>query len=98
MFVILLTYKKSIDEVEKHLSEHRVFLDNAYRESFFVVSGPRNPRIGGVIISQLTDRNKLDGILKEDPFYIYDIADYEIIEFNATKYHVDFASLLPKLY
>ena len=30
-------------------------------------------------------------ILKRDPFHVHEIADYEIIEFNPTKYHADFA-------
>ncbi len=94
MFIVILTYKKSMDDVEKYFSEHRAFLDNGYSDNFFVVSGPKNPRTGGVIISQLTDRNKLEAILKNDPFCMHDIADYEIIEFNPTKFHADFESFI----
>ena len=52
MFVVLLTYKKSLEEIEKHLSEHRAFLDQGYGKDFFLASGPMNPRTGGVIISR----------------------------------------------
>ncbi|MCX7121598.1 MAG: YciI family protein [Gammaproteobacteria bacterium] len=94
MFIVILSYKKSISEADKYLSEHRAFLDNGYKNNSFVVSGPKKPRTGGVIISQLTDRNKLDGILKMDPFNIHSIADYEIIEFYPTKHHVNFTSFI----
>ena len=62
MFIVTLTYKKPMENVEKYLSEHRKFLDDAYENSFFIVSGPKNPRTGGVIISQLTSRDQLDNI------------------------------------
>jgi hypothetical protein len=43
MFVILLTYKKSLEDIDEYLAEHRAFLDNGYRDNFFVASGPKNP-------------------------------------------------------
>lgn len=92
MFVVLLTYKKPLEEVEKYLAEHRAFLDQGYATDFFLLSGPMNPRTGGVIVSQLDNRDQLESILKEDPFSIYGLADYKIIEFTAVKYHQD---LLP---
>ncbi len=91
MFVILLSYKKSLEKVDAHLTAHRKFLDDNYQQNFFLVSGPRNPRTGGVIISQLTDRKHLQTVIEQDPFHIHQIADYEIIEFNPIKYHQDFA-------
>lgn len=94
MFIIILTYKKSLAYIDKYLAEHRVFLDNGYRDNFFVASGPKNPRNGGIIISQLKSRDQLKNILKQDPFNIYDLADYEIIEFSPTKYHPNFASFI----
>lgn len=87
-----------MDDVEKYLSEHRTFLDSAYKDNFFVASGPKNPRTGGVIISQLTDHKKLEDVLTKDPFSIHDIADYEIIEFNPTKFHPNFASFIRETY
>ena len=80
--------------VDKYIEEHREFLDNCYRKNYFIASGPKNPRTGGVIISQLSDRGSLEEILVSDPFSIYDIADYEIVEFLPTKYHAAFSTFL----
>jgi uncharacterized protein YciI len=96
MLVILLTYKKSLEEIEKYLEEHRRFLDQGYRNNFFAVSGPKNPRTGGVIISPLQNQDQLEEFLKQDPFHIHAVADYEIIEFNPTKYHPQCASWIEK--
>ena len=96
MFVILLTYKKSLKVVDQHIPAHIDFLDNGYRSSYFLVSGRKNPRTGGVIVSQLNDRNQVEEIIKQDPFHIHGIADYEIIEFIPTKYHPDFSRFIEK--
>ena len=90
MFVILVNYIKPIEMVDQYLVEHRDFLEKGYQQNYFVVSGPRNPRDGGVIISQLKDRARLENILSQDPFKIQGIAEYEIIEFNPVKFHKDF--------
>ncbi|MBM3857318.1 MAG: hypothetical protein FJ390_05065 [Verrucomicrobia bacterium] len=96
MFVVLLSYKKPLEEIEKYLAEHRAFLDQGYATDFFLLSGPMNPRTGGVIISQLASREQLESILKQDPFSVHGLADYKIIEFQAVKYHRDLSPAYAK--
>lgn len=91
MFLILIDYKQSLAIVDKYLIEHRNFLEQGYQKNYFIVSGPRNPRTGGVIISQLQERDQLMEIIKQDPFYIHDIASYDVVEFAPVKYHQHFA-------
>ncbi len=69
-------------------------LDYGYQHEIFVASGPKNPRDGGVIISQVTDRHQLETILQQDPFYIHEVAEYQVIEFIPNKYHPDFATFI----
>lgn len=85
MFIVILTYKKSIEEIEKNLSEHIQFLDKYYENSKFMISGHRNPRNGGVIIVNSDIQEEVNEIIREDPFYKNDLADYEMIEFIPTK-------------
>lgn len=94
MFIILVTYKKPVEIVDEHLAEHRIFLDEGYANNYFIASGMKIPRTGGVIISQLKNREQLQKIIEQDPFYALDIADYEIIEFTPTKFHKEFGSFL----
>ena len=42
---------------------------------------PQNPREGGVILSQMKNRESLETLLQQDPFYIHEVADYQIVEF-----------------
>lgn len=94
MFLILTSYKQPIEVIDEYLVAHRDFLEKGYQMDYFVVSGPRSPRTGGVIISQLTDQKQLENFLKQDPFSIYDIAEYEIIEFTPVKHHKDFTPFI----
>jgi len=75
-------------------SENVTFLDQYYAENKFIFSGRENPRTGGVILVRKVDRNELTEILKQDPFFQNDIADYEITEVIPTKYDKDFDRFL----
>ncbi|MCD6048487.1 MAG: uncharacterized protein K0S08_2134 [Gammaproteobacteria bacterium] len=94
MFVVLLDYLVPLEIVEQYLSDHRAYLEKAYQKNFLIASGPKNPRAGGVLISQLKDRAKLEEWLAQDPFQVNDIAKYTIIEFTPTKCHPDFENLI----
>lgn len=86
MFIANLTYIKSLDEVEKYLPSHISFLEHYYKIGKFICSGRKNPRTGGIILCNETERESFMQILSEDPFYQEQIANYEIIEFTPTKY------------
>lgn len=86
MFILLLHYKKPLEEVMQNLEAHRVFLNKYYVNEKFVCSGPRNPRTGGCIICHAVTEAELKEIIQEDPFYSKGIADYEILEVIPTHY------------
>ena len=88
MYIIMLKYIKSLEEVEKELEAHIKYLEKYYAMDKFICSGRKNPRIGGVIISKGKNREEIERIIEEDPFKINEIAEYEIIEFMPTK-HVE---------
>ena len=84
-FILLVKYKKPLEEVDKYLKDHILFLDKYYASNNFLVSGRRNPRTGGVIICQFNSIDEVNNIIKEDPFFIQNIADYEVVEFEPTR-------------
>ena len=94
MFVVLLTYKKSLDVIDALLEEHIRFLEDHYAGGVFLASGRREPRIGGVILAQAKSRQALETILADDPFYREGAADYEVIEFIPGKVAPQLAGLL----
>lgn len=82
MFIIQLTYKTPLSEVDKYLQAHREFLDYYYKQGLLLASGPLKPRTGGIIIATTNDKAYLESILKKDPYHLAEIADYTLIEFT----------------
>ena len=86
MFIFLLTYQKPLNEVDKYIEAHRTYLDINYKAGYFIVSGRQEPRVGGVIICRAETKEQASEIMKADPFYIYEVAKYDLIEFLPTTY------------
>lgn len=94
MFIIVLKYEKSIEYVMNHLDEHNVFLKKYYDLDKFICSGRQEPRVGGIILCNGKDKEEINLIIKEDPFYKNGIAKYEIIEFIPTQYADSFQEFI----
>ena len=94
MYVIVLTYTHGLKKIEKHLVEHRAYLDKYYSLNKFVCSGAQNPRTGGVILCNADSLEETQRIISEDPFCIHNAATYQIIEFTPTKFAPDFEPFL----
>ena len=82
MFLVLLTYLQPLDAVDACLAEHREYLQRHYAAGVFQLSGPRQPRDGGVILATASSAAELQAILETDPFHVHGVAAYRIIEFN----------------
>lgn len=94
MFIVQLTYKTDIGEVDKYLQAHREFLEYHYKQGLFLASGPMKPRTGGIILALTTDKTLLESILQEDPYYLAEIADYELIEFTPVKHRDEIKDII----
>ena len=85
MFVIELTYKTHLTEIDAHMAAHVIFLKKYYTTGNFLVSGRKIPRDGGIIVAVGKSRGQIEAIVKEDPFYEHGLADFRIIEFRASQ-------------
>lgn len=85
MFIISLTYQVPLEKVDSFIPEHVNYLDEQYAKGYFILSGRKEPRTGGVILSTINDRHKLNNILAQDPFHREGLASYEVIEIVPTK-------------
>ncbi|MBI1919606.1 MAG: hypothetical protein HYS23_00850 [Geobacter sp.] len=82
MFIVVLTYTKSLDVIDAHLPAHVEYLKKQYEKEVFIASGRRVPRTGGIIFARAANREMLMEILRQDPFYQHGMADYEVLEFT----------------
>lgn len=94
MFIISLTYITSLKMVDQYLDEHISYLKKEYKNKNFILSGKKNPRNGGVILSNLKTKNEIESVLAKDPFCQNNIAKYDIIEFIPTMASEELQSLL----
>ena len=85
MFVIELTYKVDLSEIDAHMAAHVAFLNKYYAAGHFVVSGRKIPRDGGIIVAVGKDRDEIERIVREDPFHRHELADFRVIEFRASQ-------------
>jgi len=85
MFVIELSYKVDLEEIDAHMAAHVRFLKKYYASGNFLVSGRKIPRDGGIILAVAKRRQDIEAIIKEDPFYEQRLADFRIIEFRASQ-------------
>lgn len=92
MYLLILTYTAPMEEVDKFLPAHRLYLEKNYTEGHFIVSGRQNPRIGGIIICRANSRAQVEQIIHEDPFNA--IATYQVIEFEPSKCIAGLESIL----
>ncbi|MGH1487592.1 MAG: YciI family protein [Cellvibrionaceae bacterium] len=84
MFIISLTYVKELAEVDKHIEAHVAYLEKYYAENIFMVSGRKVPRTGGLIMAKAPNKEAVEKIIEEDPFFQAQVAKYDITEFVPT--------------
>jgi uncharacterized protein YciI len=85
VFVIELTYKAPLADIDARMRAHVVFLKKYYAAGNFLVSGRQVPRTGGIIIALADSREQIEAIMAEDPFCTHGLADVRVIEFRASQ-------------
>lgn len=96
MFIVQLTYKTPISEVDKYLQAHRAYLDYHYKQGLFLVSGPMKPRTGGILIALTKDKEYLESVLHNDPYYLAEITDYQLIEFTPVMHRDELKDIIQR--
>jgi len=86
MFVLLSRYQKPLVEVNRSLPQHSQWVQRQYESGRFLVSGRREPPIGGIIVARASSEQELREVLTTDPFQQKGLAEYEVFAFDATDF------------
>lgn len=97
MFIIDLHYIVPLEQLDAHMTEHVKYLQKYYKLNVFVTSGRKAPRTGGIILALAKSREELDKIIKEDPFYIHKLAEFNVTEFMNSQSHPEIKKFLKGL-
>lgn len=81
MLIASLKYL-NMEEIDRRLEEHRAFLRKHFEAGSLLCSGGKVPRDGGIVITHKLNRQEFEALLRQDPFYVNKVADFEVIEFN----------------
>jgi uncharacterized protein YciI len=85
MFIVELTYKVPLAQIDAQMRPHVAFLKKYYAAGNFLISGRQIPRTGGIIVAIADSREQVEAIMAEDPFCGRGLADVRIIEFRASQ-------------
>ncbi len=83
MLILALTYVKPNEEADKHMEPHMAWVKEGYAKGWFLASGRKVPRTGGVILA-VGERAEIEAFVAADPFTIHGVAEYDIVEVALT--------------
>lgn len=82
-YVVDLTYIKSLNDIDAQLPAHREWLKKGYQSGLVLISGPKEPRTGGIILARTSNIEILLNYLAEDPFNKIEAIKTKITPFTA---------------
>lgn len=82
MFIAISKYKKPLNEVDLYRDKHRAYINPYFSDGTLLAGGRQNPPVGGIIISKKSSREQFEAILRNDPYVLENIAEYQIFEFS----------------
>ncbi len=86
MFVLISRFQKPFEEVNRSAASHSLWVQQNYESGRFLVSGRREPPIGGIIVARASSEQELREILTSDPLQQLGLAEYEVFAFEATEF------------
>jgi uncharacterized protein YciI len=84
MFVVISTYRTSIDDVLPLERAHIDWVTTGYAAGRILVSGPRVPLNGGVLVVRGADAAEVGSWMAGDPFVAAGVVGFEVYEFAET--------------
>ena len=84
-FIVEITYKVSFDDLQSTMPVHRAYLDEGYAKGLLLMSGPQEPKTGGIVVAHANDEKEIKDYFAKDPYFIQNLAKYRFIEFTPVK-------------
>jgi uncharacterized protein YciI len=85
-FIVEITYKVSFEELQGVLPSHRAFLDEGYAKGMLLMSGPKNPKTGGMVVARANNEKEIKEYFERDPYHTKNLAEYRFVEFTPVKH------------
>jgi len=84
-FIVDIRYIAPISEIERVLARHRAFLSEGYEAGLLLMSGPKNPRKGGIVVARAESREAIEAFFARDPYALENVATHHFTEFSPVR-------------
>lgn len=85
-FVVEITFTTpDFSRIDPIVPEHRAFLQGGYDRGWLLMSGPKHPRDGGIVIARASTKAEIETFFGDDPYAKAGVATYRFTEFNPVK-------------
>jgi uncharacterized protein YciI len=81
-FVVDIHYLVPVEQLADILPAHRAFLQTGYDKGILLLSGPKEPRTGGLAIARSESLEELQNFFSNDPYQLKNVATHSYTEFN----------------
>ena len=81
--LVLLTYVKPIEEIDRLRPAHVEWIERAIDEGVMLLAGRRTSATGGVLLFR-GEPDKVEPLAKTDPFVVEGAATLELVSFTAS--------------
>lgn len=85
-FAVLIKYIESVDKIISVQDIHRKILRDGVEKQIILLSGPQEPRTGGLVIMRSESIESAKDFFKEDPYLKNHFAEYNFYEFKPGKH------------
>ncbi len=85
-FLVEIEYTAPIEIINMIVDEHRQFLQTGYDKGWLLMSGPKFPKTGGLVICRAPSMEAIQEFFFTDPYQQHNAASYRFVEFDPVKY------------
>jgi uncharacterized protein YciI len=86
MFVVISTETVDGSEIDRLIPDHLAWIEEQYARGHLLVSGPRDPDVGGVFVFRADDEEELRQVLSGDPLAVHGASTVEVFSFDESDF------------
>ena len=83
MFLLMARYTKPIEEVDALLEEHKAWIGR--NGDKILLTAREEPLIGGLILARAGSVDEIWDMIREDPFHVAGVSEYEVRQYNPVR-------------
>lgn len=85
MFIILLKFSSNKANASQFMDGHNAWLQDGFEKGIFLLTGTIQPKLGGAIVAHNVQLERIQEIVKKDPFVAEDVVAADILEITPSK-------------